>query len=362
MRLRTTPPARAPRPARRSAHRRPARRRPARRWAAGLLAAVLTALLLAPQAGAAAPAWWPWPPGDDGGGDGPGGARVVAEDRVDDRTLDLTVDSPALGFEARVRLLLPAGWRPDAGRTWPTLYLLHGPDEAEYRSWTRYTDIEGFLADKDVLTVLPSGGQAGFYSDWWNYGLGGPGWETFHTAELPELLAAYGAGERRAVAGISVGGYGAMKYAALHPGLFHAAASYSGLLHTTMTGMRSVISGILAREGENPVGLWGDLWSGRARWSANNPYEQAAGLRDLPLYIANGNGRPGPLDPPDQGVDALEVATDLTSRAFANRLADLGVDATTHFYQGSLHGWRYWEREFRASWPVLARGLGVPAA
>ncbi|MEE1930233.1 alpha/beta hydrolase family protein [Streptomyces sp. TRM 70351] len=336
------------------------RRSPGRRRTAVLLTtlAALTATATASPATAAVPAW-PWDPGD--GGTDTGGIEVVEERRVSDRVLDLTVDSPALGFEAHVRLLLPEGWSRDADRTWPALFLLHGPDEAEYRSWTQYTDVEGFLADKDVITVLPSGGQAGFYSDWWNFGLGGPGWETFHTEELTGLLEEYRAGEDRAVAGISLGGFGAMKYAALHDGVFGAAASYSGLLHTTMPGIFTVVTGILVREGSNPLGLWGDKWLFRSRWSANNPYDQAGGLNDVALYVSNGNGLPGPGDPPEQGVDALEIATRTTSEAFVARLDRLGIDVTEHMYRGSLHGWHHWEREFRTSWPVLAKGLGIPA-
>src|SRR5690242_1177169 len=45
-----------------------------------------------------------------------GGARVVAEEKVGPRRIDLTVASPALGRTAKVRLL----------RRWPVLYLLHG--------------------------------------------------------------------------------------------------------------------------------------------------------------------------------------------------------------------------------------------
>jgi len=40
-----------------------------------------------------------------------------------------------------------------------------------------------------VLVVVPEAGQAGFYSDWYNRGRGGPpGWETFHLTELRQLL------------------------------------------------------------------------------------------------------------------------------------------------------------------------------
>ena len=42
--------------------------------------------------------------------DGGDGARVVAEQQVAPRQLDLTVDSPALGGTAKVRLLTPDGW------------------------------------------------------------------------------------------------------------------------------------------------------------------------------------------------------------------------------------------------------------
>ncbi len=34
-------------------------------------------------------------------------------------------------------------------------------------------------------------------------------------------------------------------------------------------------------------------------------------------------------------------------------------EATTYLYPGG-HDWPYWEREFTASWPVLAHALGVP--
>jgi hypothetical protein len=87
------------------------------------------------------------------------------------------------------------------------------PDAARIlgsRQVTRSTDIETLSRDADLLVVMPEGGSAGFYSDW----LSGPRWETFHTEELPALLAAgYRAGDRQAVAGVSMGGLGALGYA-----------------------------------------------------------------------------------------------------------------------------------------------------
>jgi S-formylglutathione hydrolase FrmB len=55
---------------------------------------------------------------------------------------------------------------------------------------------------------MPDGGQVGFYSNWRT----GPQWETFHTQELPQLLATpYRANGKAAIAGVSMGGLGALE-------------------------------------------------------------------------------------------------------------------------------------------------------
>ena len=119
------------------------------------------------------------------------GAYVVSEKRISDRIVDLTVQSPALGRTAVVRLITPRGWdQRRHGQRWPVLYLLHGccdtPD-----SWTRETDVEEIPALRDVLVVTPEGGDVGWYSNWWNHGAGGPpAWETFHLTEVRRLLNA----------------------------------------------------------------------------------------------------------------------------------------------------------------------------
>ena len=58
-----------------------------------------------------------------------------------------------------------------------------------------------------MIIAMPEAGAVGFYSDW----VTGPKWETFHTVELPGLLAAeYRASDRAAIAGLSMGGLGAL--------------------------------------------------------------------------------------------------------------------------------------------------------
>lgn len=291
------------------------------------------------------------------------GARVLSETVVDARTVDLSVWSPATKRATNVRLMLPPDWFSAPEKQYPALYLMHGANEwVDYRSWTQFTDVESFLDDKPVLTVMPSDGSAGFFTKEWNFGRrGGVDYETFHTQELPQILErAYRSTERRSVAGISIGGYGAMAYAARHPGLFGAAASYSGLLHLRYDKTWMVVSTIRVRANRSFLQLWG--WPYGWRWRSVNPYDLAENLRGTELYVSSGNGTPGPYEEPDDLNilgNPIEEWSWNNSRVFVRRLRELGIPATVDLYRGGTHTWPYWERQFIRSWPVLARGMGI---
>lgn len=275
------------------------------------------------------------------------GARVVGVMPVSERVVDLSITSPAVGI-GRVRLILPTAWdqRPEA--RWPVLYLLHGRWD-DYRSWTRETDVVELSADLDLLVVMPDGGEHGFYSDWWNGGAGGPPqWETFHLLELPPLLQRdWRADERRVVAGLSMGGFGAISYAARHPGFFRAAASFSGVL------------GILGPGVDVPPELWGDRQAQADVWTAHDPVSLAAELRGTPLFVAYGDGQPGPLDPPGSAVDEPEAWLAGLNETFLARLAELGIAATVDAYGPGTHTWPYWQRSLHRALPSLLEALGV---
>jgi S-formylglutathione hydrolase FrmB len=278
--------------------------------------------------------------------------------------VDLSISSPALGGIGKVRLILPASWASQPTATWPSLYLLHGANEvADYTSWTKFTDVEAFMAGRDVLTVLPTDGSGGMYSAPWNYGRGGgPDYETFHTVELPQLLArGYRANATRVVAGLSIGGLGAFDYAARHPGLFKAAASYSGMLDTLMIGAPSFVTTIRVRAGLDPTALWGSTLFQRSIWNAHNPRDLAPKLVGIPLYVSSGDGSKGPFDTGLLVVDSIEPLALSSAKSFISRGNQLGLTMTTNLYKGGTHTWPYWQREFKASWPLLARGLSVPA-
>ncbi|MGI5149820.1 alpha/beta hydrolase [Plantactinospora sp. CA-294935] len=283
--------------------------------------------------------------------------RVIAERRVDSRLVDLTVESPAPAETATVRLLTPHGWhRRRSGQSWPTLYLLHGAG-GHAAEWTEATDIAHSAELRHALVVMPDGGAVGLYSDWWNAGAGGPPqWETFHLDELRPLLERhYAAGVRRAVAGLSMGGFGALLYAARRPGLFRAAASYSGPVHLSHPHWTALWRRAFE---ESPwlLDLWGDPDAQRAIWQSHDPYHLARRLTRIPVYLAWGTGSPGPLDPAGTPVDRDEQSIDVANRSLAAQLGPMSARLTAHCYDGT-HSWPYWQRELHRSLPLLLASL-----
>jgi diacylglycerol O-acyltransferase / trehalose O-mycolyltransferase len=296
-------------------------------------------------------------------------ARVVATQTLGPRVRDLTIDSPALGRSAKVRLLLPRRFQAQPHRRWPVLWLLHGCCDT-YESWTRSTDVEELAGLADVLVVMPEAGQVGFYSDWYQRGQGGPSrWESFHLTELRQLLERdWRAGNRRVVAGLSMGGLGAMAYAARHPGMFRAAASYSGLLHTRYQGDPlpgpRMIQDLLGDFDEDPDALWGDPRRHGDLWAAHNPYDLAPRLRQVGLFVSVGSGQPGPLDGPATNgqLQQIEQALYPQNLAFVERLRQLGIPVRFDNYGPGIHNWPYWQRELHRSLPMLLGALQRPAA
>ena len=286
---------------------------------------------------------------------GPASA-VVSEERIGERLVDLTIDSAALGGPAKVRLLTPDGWderRP--GDRWPVLYLLHGMF-GTHADWTTDSDVEDLRALRDVLVVMPDAGSpGGYYTNWWNGGrYGAPAWETFHLDEVRTILErGYGAGTRRAVAGASMGGYGALVYAAHRPGMFRAVASYSGPVHILHPD--SVAEWRIAyRTNAEYLDLWGDPVAQRANWQRHDPYHLAGRLRHTPVFLSCGDGELGPLDGPTASpIDRRAEALDrILNTSLAAEMRKRDVPVTTHFYRGT-HQSPYWERELHHSLPML---------
>ncbi len=111
----------------------------------------------------------------------------------------------------------------------PVLYLLHGLSDDD-TAWLRWTSIDRYASALGLAVVMPQVHRS-FYTD-----LPGEGraYWTFLSEELPELVSRFFQVSTRRedtfVAGLSMGGYGALKWAFAQPERFVAAASLSGAL------------------------------------------------------------------------------------------------------------------------------------
>ncbi|VGX12628.1 acetyl esterase [Streptococcus pyogenes] len=140
--------------------------------------------------------------------------------------------SVVLGMERKVNVIYPDQSeipKKDQGdKDIPVLYLLHGMGGNE-NSWQKRTAIERLLRHTNLIVVMPST-DLGWYTDT-AYGLN---YYRALSQELPQVLAAFFPNmtqkrEKPFVAGLSMGGYGAFKWA-LKSNRFSYAASFSGAL------------------------------------------------------------------------------------------------------------------------------------
>ncbi|MCF0136063.1 MAG: esterase family protein [Lachnospiraceae bacterium] len=143
--------------------------------------------------------------------------------------------STTLGMERQVEVILPqevngiglAG--VEMAKKVPVLYLLHGGSD-DQTIWQRRTSIERYACEKGLAVVMAST-DLGFYSDQ-KYGYD---YFQFFSKELPELICEFfplisDKREDTFVAGLSMGGFGALKLGINCPERFSYAASLSGMV------------------------------------------------------------------------------------------------------------------------------------
>jgi S-formylglutathione hydrolase FrmB len=278
------------------------------------------------------------------------------------RCVDVPVPVPA-GLkvpENRVRVILPEGYADHRCRAYPVLYLLHGAGDT-YRTWSENTDVVAFTEDLPLIVVMVDSGrnnEAGWYSDWAD---GSRQWETFHIDVLPASIdrtfRTLGEGHRL-IAGLSMGGFGAMSYAARHKGMFKAAASFSGAVDTMYGFPLSgpFFAALHPQFGTPDDRLWGNQLTSEATWRDHNPTDRAADLAGTELFVATGTGTPGgPAgDAPDNpGGYGLEAFIFQMNVSFLRALTVAGIPYHNDVYPGGYHGWPYWQRELHWALPQM---------
>lgn len=240
--------------------------------------------------------------------------------------------SEALGLSTTMTVLLPQQTTTQIGLGGvagqgpaPVLYLLHGLSDDD-TTWLRRTSVERYVAELGWAVVMPQVHRS-FYAD---EAYGGRFW-TFVSEELPELVGSFfrlsSARADTYVAGLSMGGYGAVKLALRRPERFAAPASLSGVLDLAP----------LVRAGqprpEDPT-MFERVLGPERRLDPDDDLLELVGRADpetLPaLYACCGT------------EDELLPG----NHAFAAACASAGIPLRTSWTPGG-HDWAYWDQEIQ---------------
>jgi putative tributyrin esterase len=216
---------------------------------------------------------------------------------------------------------------------YPVLYLLHGWS-GNYASWTTQTALMQYAAEHQMIVITPEGGN-GWYTD--SDTVPSDQYETYITREL---LADVDSRFRtipdrggRSVAGVSMGGYGALKFGFKHPEKFSFAASMSGALDAaTRTDDASIMQTF--GEPESPVRKSNDL----SRLAGEVPADRQA---LLPYFYL------------DCGADDPWLAS---NRDFSGILLERKIVHEYCQLPGN-HVWGYWDRQVREVMRIAAERM-----
>lgn len=254
-------------------------------------------------------------------------------------TTDATSESfnaPSLsGASLRFRVLLPADYYYARNqKRYPVLYLLHGAD-AQAEDWLTRTNVALMARRYNLIVVLPSVGNT------WYANSAGDASARYEDAIIKDLIPHVDNRFRtlanwhaRAVAGLSMGGFGAMKFALRYPQMFVFAASFSGAFDAPRTdivgNLNNPRSQILSR-------IFGDSTSETRK--QNDVFLLIKNLKENTrtpyFYVSTGN------------QDPLSSVLPSNPR-FADALRERKLAYEYHELPGS-HDWRFWGAEIETA-------------
>lgn len=208
----------------------------------------------------------------------------------------------------------------------PTLYLLHGLSD-DHTIWMRRTSIERYAASLGIAVVMPAVHRS-FCTDMYD---GGKYWQ-FVSEELPAIAQSFfplsDKREDNFVAGLSMGGYGAMKMGLRKPEKFAAAASLSGVM--------DIQAWLKAKDAENTEPQPEYL---RVFGPAGSQQRAFGDLFEAAREVITSDG-PKPKLYQACGTD--DFLYDHNIR-FRDHLKAIGYDAVYEQDKGYGHSWDYWD-------------------
>lgn len=254
--------------------------------------------------------------------------------------------SDVLGKQTTTQVLLPDVGKPP----FATFYLLHGRSD-DHTIWLRRTRLEVYAARYPLIIVLPDG-HRGFYTD----NVDGLAWAKHIGEELPAMIErhfqARPARAARAIGGLSMGGYGALRVGLGYADRFCSINSHSGAV-----GWGRFRDGVTREQEAKRLG-----WDAFVRAEMRRIFGVKAlrgGPHDPVPYArkAKRAGRlPGLLI--DCGVDDFLIES---NRDFARDLEEAKIPHIYREFPGA-HDWDYWDLHIREALEFHAKNLGIKKA
>lgn len=251
------------------------------------------------------------------------------------RILTFRFFSASLCTETVYHAFLPGHATKDV--RFPVVYLLHGAGGSQ-DDWYEHgrfqlAELAGALG---LVIVLPSGGAYTWYAD--SMEESGSKVESFLLRELlPHVERHLPVNEKRALAGLSMGGHGALSLGLRHPRLFCSLSSMSGVLDLTRHPRQWGLADV-----------FGPLQSRRPRWEAHSAAHLIASLApaDIPALLIT------------TGREDSWVRAD--NHYFHAQLHRRGL---AHVYRETRggHDWTYWLGELPPHMAFHAAHLEHPA-
>lgn len=223
---------------------------------------------------------------------------------------------------------------PAIPRPWSTFYLLHGLSD-DHTIWTRRTSIERYVAGLPLVVVMPDGGRG-----WYSNAVEGYKYEDDLIQDVVGLVdrtfpvKAERAG--RAIGGLSMGGYGAVKLGLKHHEMFASVNSHSGALAV----LRGDAAGNLALSPE-----FARIFGKEPKGGPEDPFaiiEQIDHGRVPALRI-------------DCGTEDFLLEQ---NRSFHKFLEDRHIPHEYEEFPGT-HNWGYWDEHVQQAIEFHARNLGL---
>lgn len=240
------------------------------------------------------------------------------------------ISSSELGMHTGIQVIIPDGV---VNAETPVVYLLHGLSD-NCSNWVRLTSVERYANRHGVAIVIPEV-QRSFYSDM-KYGLN---YYSYISKELIQIVHSFfglpTTKDKTFIAGLSMGGFGALKCGMSNPKQYAAVASFSAvcdiqdLLDQDMTS---------ANCGE----LYAILGDGLVVGDENNLYKIADKCKDVRVLMTCGT------------LDILHEQ----NLALKTHMEDIGMDITYREWDGD-HTWEFWDSSIEMALEYFfGKGMG----